>query len=549
MSLTVGQAIKFGGLAQGRLLSGEAHLDNVIERVSILEAPCNPEWDYRNCLFITAFYAHKGNLAGQLETIEMLARHGCAVLVFQLGVLDHLPDEVIHCAEELSLPVVEIPEVVTYPEVITPLVGAILEEKTYLLQRSEEIHRRLTDLSLSGGGLAAIAVELNDLLGLPVAITDAWGSLVAASPEHEAGNPLLSTLNKSVMRSDQGDGQPVFHPETGAWTMGFFSGQQHPSDGMILVRDTERKIDPLGLLAIEQASIIAALEMVKQRAVLETEQRLQRDFFKNLLGGQFLSPEDILSRARTLGWDLADKRVVALVSIGEVLKSPSQRARSQAPGGKITAERVAACLSATVKETSPQAILVEQSDHLIFLFPCEKDQPVSQVRHAMQVSAETILARMKVQGFIATISFGGFYTNVSDLKNSYSEAQMAQRISKSLAQQGSITWFDDVALYVLLERIAHQPETERWFESTLGKLAEYDRINHTDLVYTLEAYFDANQTLQQAAFNLFVHPKTLRYRLHRIEEILGTNPFSKDQQLNYYLATKLARLFPFSPQG
>jgi DNA-binding PucR family transcriptional regulator len=53
---------------------------------------------------------------------------------------------------------------------------------------------------------------------------------------------------------------------------------------------------------------------------------------------------------------------------------------------------------------------------------------------------------------------------------------------------------------------------------------------------------------QQTAYNLFIHPKTLRYRLRRIEEIVGGDPFSKDQQLSFYIATKLARLVNIAEQ-
>jgi purine catabolism regulator len=61
-------------------------------------------------------------------------------------------------------------------------------------------------------------------------------------------------------------------------------------------------------------------------------------------------------------------------------------------------------------------------------------------------------------------------------------------------------------------------------------------------VKTLEAYFNANQVSQQAARDLFIHPKTLKYRLRRIKEILGIDPFKGDRQLAFYLAAKLTRL-------
>ena len=44
MGLSVAQAMKFGGLAKGRVLSGRYSLANEIELVSIIEAPIDPQW-------------------------------------------------------------------------------------------------------------------------------------------------------------------------------------------------------------------------------------------------------------------------------------------------------------------------------------------------------------------------------------------------------------------------------------------------------------------------------------------------------------------------
>ena len=141
-----------------------------------------------------------------------------------------------------------------------------------------------------------------------------------------------------------------------------------------------------------------------------------------------------------------------------------------------------------------------------------------------------------------SIAIGNFYEKVASLRHSFQEATAALEVSLHLDNQQTIIWYEDVALYVLLKRFSDQSQVSRWREQTLGRLIAYDQNNDTELVKTLEAYFDANQVSQQAARNLFVHPKTLKYRLRRIEEILGIDPFEGDRQLAFYLATKLTRL-------
>ena len=94
----------------------------------------------------------------------------------------------------------------------------------------------------------------------------------------------------------------------------------------------------------------------------------------------------------------------------------------------------------------------------------------------------------------------------------------------------------------MLDLFSRSAEVHQWFNRTLGALVEYDRRNKTQMVQTLEVYFDTSHSLQQAAQALHVHPNTLKYRLQRIKKILGQDPFRGENQLQFYLATKVARL-------
>lgn len=110
------------------------------------------------------------------------------------------------------------------------------------------------------------------------------------------------------------------------------------------------------------------------------------------------------------------------------------------------------------------------------------------------------------------------------LRYSFREAQQALEIGTRLMMRRPI-WFDEVQLYLLLEHSSRSEDLREWFKRTLGLLVEYDLRNKTDMVQTLELYFDAGQKLQEAAQALHIHPNTLKYRLRRIEQVLGQDPF------------------------
>jgi len=544
MSITVAQALKIGGLTQGRLLAGAPNLDNIIEYVNIIEAPCEPDWEAKNHLFLTTFYAIKDNIQEQVRTIEVLVNNGCSALVFQEGIIAHLPRAVVQRADELGLPLIQVPKTVEYPAILTPLVGAILREKAFLLQRTLEIHRRLMDLILDRRDLAAIASALAELIKQPVAILSVTGNVLAAANFDEISEVVADVLNTVSQWDEKWQGERLWIDAQHAWVSPILSGRQKVVDGFVVVGDHDGQLDRFDWVAVEQTAIIAALNLATQKAVLEAERRLKRDFIEDVLGGGYHSTEAILARARSLGWDLLNKRVVVLVDMNSFEQYYLAHIELGEEHFQRIKERFLHAATQVVLERNPLSILVDRSDSIIWLPHFEKEMPPSHARREVQTLAEAICDRAQEQldGLTISIAVGGFYEPVDGLRHSYREAKSALDVGLKMAQRTSILWYDDVALYVLLDRLAAQPEAHRWFEQTIGPLIKYDKNNNTELVKTLETYFDANQMQQQTSHQLFIHPKTLKYRLRRIEEILGADPFSGDKQLSFYLAIKMAKL-------
>lgn len=59
------------------------------------------------------------------------------------------------------------------------------------------------------------------------------------------------------------------------------------------------------------------------------------------------------------------------------------------------------------------------------------------------------------------------------------------------------------------------------FHPAIEKLHRYDRENQSELLFTLKLYLDNNKNLQKTLEALSIHRSTLKYRLQRIEDIIG----------------------------
>ena len=72
----------------------------------------------------------------------------------------------------------------------------------------------------------------------------------------------------------------------------------------------------------------------------------------------------------------------------------------------------------------------------------------------------------------------------------------------------------------------------------LGPLLDYDAEQHSDLVHTVRVFLECSGSPTRAAKALHVHVNTLRYRIGRAGELLGTDLTEFTDQLDVYLALR-----------
>jgi purine catabolism regulator len=96
---------------------------------------------------------------------------------------------------------------------------------------------------------------------------------------------------------------------------------------------------------------------------------------------------------------------------------------------------------------------------------------------------------------------------------------------------GSVLRFEDVDLATWL--IASRP-----VDAVASKARQQlgDLLDREDLTETVAAYLNSNLDIRDTARALFLHPNSVRYRLHRVEELVGAPITSAAVVANLYLA-------------
>jgi DNA-binding PucR family transcriptional regulator len=102
--------------------------------------------------------------------------------------------------------------------------------------------------------------------------------------------------------------------------------------------------------------------------------------------------------------------------------------------------------------------------------------------------------------------------------------------------------FEDLGVLQFLLTPSERGDLDRFVERTLGVLLAYDEQHKTQLVPTIEAYLACDCNLLRAAERLFIHPKTMRYRLQRMQSLTRLRFSRQEDRFNLHLALKIMHL-------
>jgi DNA-binding PucR family transcriptional regulator len=133
------------------------------------------------------------------------------------------------------------------------------------------------------------------------------------------------------------------------------------------------------------------------------------------------------------------------------------------------------------------------------------------------------------------------HNEILDLPSALNEARTALSAAKRLGGE-SVFLYEELGIVRLLLGSGDDPDLLTFIEEVTGPLIAYDRNNDGSLIRTLRAFFDADCSQRVAAERLFVHHKTLRYRLGRIRKLTGLDLSRHEDRMRADFALRLLQV-------
>jgi purine catabolism regulator len=463
----------------------------------------------------------------------------------------------------------------SFVDTINGVLTRILNYQAELLIRSEEVHRRFTEVVLDGGGLYEIAGLLSTILGLPVTILGAGGSVLASAGmvpqvtlsseegENGEGERLLYALGSAAQVTSPGSGQhailqrKVLAGRDGAARVlqrSIKTGRLHY--GEIVVWETGEEVKESDLAAIEHAATVAALAILKARAVSEVELRFRNDFLNDLLSGNIRDRAALLARAELFGWRLSGPYAVITAELhgDEIPGRPGQSETHGSRNGAAernlepstaleTARRLGRLVYDTARRLDPGVITWSKTDSVVVLCSLPANAGAPEAKRRAAWLAEQLQKQVTLDdGLTWTWGVGGFYPDLLDLHKAYGEARLAASIGRLVGEPGKLNHYDEMGVYRLLHHFPEPQQLEEFARQALGPVLDYDAQRNGQLLLTVEKYLACDRNLALAARELCLHYNTVKYRVQKADTLLSGALHNPHRRLELELALKALKL-------
>jgi purine catabolism regulator len=457
-----------GGGAAGRRVAGAHSIE--IERPSSWLAP---EW-----VMLTAGTRLRGSANAQRELIRELDDAGVGALGLGLElVFKRPPPALLAEADARGFPVFTVPLRTPFREITSAINRALLSSDLRTYQRLSSMQLYLVDALREADPRGVVVARLAELLDASVLVLSPAGAVDLAVGDAPAES-LWAAIDErptALHELDVGGWHAVATPVLAA-------SEDEPVEWLVVA--SRRSTFAHGLT---KPVAQAAAPLLAATARLTATERIQ----ERAIRGAVL--DDVLdtvgdahlraARAASLGLDLAAPARVLLVrgAMPEALERALDHARAAhllgtRPGGTVAA-------------------LVQGTD--------------ADVRAHVEALLDATPG--------AAAGVGRPVTEIAAVPHSLRDAQLAlQRIAFHTAPSVRLLAFEDFELGLLLiseappERI--QPKVEAWTALLRARPMLWEAV---------VAYFDHDLDVVRTAHALHLHPNSLRYRLARVEKLLG----------------------------
>ncbi|WP_280770735.1 PucR family transcriptional regulator [Salipaludibacillus daqingensis] len=537
MTISIQETLKLPIMNHMKLLAGFNGLDNQINWVTIVEVLEDVDRLQQGEFLLTTGYGLFENEDQIKKLEELFALHKLSGIAIYTGLyIDDIPERLIHAANENNLPLFELPSNINFSAITKEILESIVNNQMEQLQYSLNIHKQLTKLVSEGQGFYPITETLSNLTEGNVIVFSEWTQPIhyVENNHHisftDDGTLLINgekmDLKQTLQEIYQSQKpEKIYHPHYFIIVHPLIVNQS-VFGGIVLVKNLTAW-SYADEIAIEHAATVYAIDHLKNKAVEETQSRLQGDFLEELLQSRFDNEKNIIEQGQKFDYDITQPQSVIQLKLPDKLDEVEKI---------YYFDKLNHLVKQVLTKKNIPSILRTSFNSVIALFHVQGNTKQEQKKDTKKIT-ESILKEWKYfySEIPINIGIGKSYNRPSLLPKSAKEADQAITFI-NLFDNKEIIHFEDLGTYhLLIEMMEVGLDLKSFYENNLDPILTH-RKQGIDLFHTLDMFFQNDRNIQTTAAKLFIHRHTLTYRLAQIEKKTELSLKSQDDIVKLQLS-------------
>lgn len=490
------------------LITGEKGLSNSISDIIIMEAHDVKNWLKPDQLVLTSLFSLQDSSDEEcLQFIREMVELKASGLIVRLGrFVDSIPSALIEGGEKYGLPIILIGEEVEYRDIVLEVMHNVLNRKAEMLDIFQNVHHEFKNLSLKEAPIRAILLALKRLIKKDVAL------------ENSKRVILESTL-ALVHRTKIIDSRKLYNERY--MTYGY-KRELIENDGVltsqVVVTVELQSQDPVYLvikeflgfilmhdfMAIENAASSIQFEFAKELALSKVKQSHMNDLVDQILNKKYKDSDELMDLMHALKLSGNKKyRVITWMH------------RPELTGQKMSfAERERLFsnhydLAKHLELVWPHFAYRIFENRLTFIIEDNFKYDYEFKRFIADSLKKIVSKSSKKLSTQVGISNKEEVQKISEIAH---QPLKVIRIAKVQKKKEFVILYNDLGMYRLFFDLEDTSHINNYVREEITHMDQSDER-------TLRVFLDHNQNYTHTSELLFVHPKTVKYRIEKIKEV------------------------------
>lgn len=525
--MNVREVLSFQSFSGARIITGGEGLENEVTGAMVLEAVDIENWGKRGQLILTSFFALRDLTGDQLPALfDTMAKIGISAVVFKAErYLSSVPSDVVDICSTLGLPIIQVPKDCKYDSILFDVFGTIIDSHVEMLTRYYDMHQQTLRLELQRPSLLQVLRNLKHNIHSDVTYVD------TLSNTHVSTKPDMGAFDSLSLEPREPGPYQAYKYFT--CTIHYSSGRDanalavqvpspHKGERYLVIHDGTSEFGPMDVMVVENIVNLLQLEAFRREA------ESQRAFFErnsivhDVLTERMSSHEDLAKMLSRLGMDSFPYYQVLLIRV-------ELKGHSDTYG--INDLMDAICRQ--VRSIYHNVVFYQSNNRIVFLRNCSKA--------SAGFESQTIAGLLDELHKTSSLPDFVYLSMISQLAEREGIGAINSDVINMLKLFGANKSYDccldyeKLGAFKLFLQVANGSDLKDLVDQRVIKLYTENPELFSSAVLLCENGLNYSETARQ----LFLHPKTVHYRVGRIQQVYGIDLKNSDDRLQVLIADKV----------